>query len=179
MIFLDEFLLQEGYIYAIFIWMTLLSLAVFGVYIVLNDKIKKAAAPQTSGSAANTANLKLQALERLTLFADRIALKNISTRLNTQGKSVVNTMMDYTNTINEEFEHNSSMQMYVSADIWKALNDYKDQNIFIVGQVANTLPADAKGADLVSQVQELMQTPNADLSAIIIEALRFEAKKMI
>lgn len=179
MILLDEFLLHEGYIYAIFIWMTFLTLSVIGVYIVLNEKLKKKSTQPPLQSSSETANLKIQALERLTLFAERIALKNVSNRLATDNKSVVNTMMDYTNAINEEFGYNSSMQLYVSADIWKAINDYKDQNIFIVGQVANTLPAEARGEDLVSSVQTLMQTPNADLSAIIIDALRYEAKKLI
>ncbi len=81
--------------------------------------------------------------------------------------------------IRQEFEHNITQQLYVSAEAWDALRNYKDQNMLIVNQVGSFLPEDATGNDLNRQLLELlMQNPKASLQNIVSEALSFEAKKL-
>lgn len=65
--------------------------------------------------------LKLQAFERLTLFLDRISIQKLLIRVSPVSEDV----MDYKNlliaTIDQEFEHNLTQQIYVSEESWKGL----------------------------------------------------------
>jgi len=82
--------------------------------------------------------------------------------------------------IRQEFEHNITQQIFVSAEAWEALRNYKDQNTLIINQVASFLPEDATGNDLNRGLLDLLvQNPKASLQNIVSEALSFEAKKLL
>jgi hypothetical protein len=82
--------------------------------------------------------------------------------------------------IKTEFDYNLSQQIYVAPQAWQAVTNLKEQNIFIINQVAQTLPADAKGAELSKRIVELLNTdPKVSLHPIVLEALNFEAKKLL
>jgi hypothetical protein len=82
--------------------------------------------------------------------------------------------------IKTEFDYNLSQQIYVAPQAWQAVTNLKEQNIFIINQVAQTLPADSKGAELSKRIVELLSTdPKVSLHPIVLEALNFEAKKLL
>jgi hypothetical protein len=125
-------------------------------------------------------NMQLQAYERLTLLVDRIALPNLISRLNVPGASVRDMQMLITATIKEEFDFNITQQIYVSADAWKAVKNLKEQNILIVNQLANSLPAHATGLDLSKLVlQYLMNDSKGSLHEVVSEVLSYEVKKLL
>lgn len=124
--------------------------------------------------------LQLQAYERLILLTDRIALPNLIQRVNQPGLSAREMQSLLTLSIRQEFEHNITQQIYVSAEAWDAVRNYKDQNTLIVNQVGSFLPAEATGNDLNRQLLDmLVQNPKASLQNVISEALSFEAKKVL
>ncbi len=47
--------------------------------------------------------------------------------------------------IKQEYEYNMSQQIYVSPEVWRAVNNLKEQNIYIINQLAATLPAPGFG----------------------------------
>jgi len=126
-----------------------------------------------------TIKLKLQAYERLTLFAERSSLKNLVSRTPAGGLTVVDLQLTLADTIRSEYEHNISQQIYLQNDMWKAIVNLKDQNIYIINQLAATLPSQANGFELSKRILEYALNNNADLSNIVLEALRFEAKKLL
>jgi hypothetical protein len=82
--------------------------------------------------------------------------------------------------IKQEFEYNASQQIYVSPVAWEAVRNLRDQNMLIVNQVANILPADAKGSDLSKQLLEVIMNQNdAALHTIVLNALNYEAKQIM
>ncbi len=82
--------------------------------------------------------------------------------------------------IKQEFEHNVTQQIYVSAESWDAVRNLKDQNILIINQVASFLPAEATGQDLNHALLEmLVQNPKATLHNVVSDVLSFEAKKLM
>ena len=82
--------------------------------------------------------------------------------------------------IRQEFEHNITQQIFVSAEAWDAVRNYKDQNMLIVNQVGSYLPEVATGNDLNRQLLDLLvQNPQASLQNVVSEALSFEAKKLL
>jgi hypothetical protein len=137
------------------------------------------AAGQTAGDG-NSRQLQLQAYERLILLTERIALPNIIQRLNQPGLEARDMQSLLTQAIRQEFEHNITQQIYVSAEAWEAVRNYKEQNLLIINQVSSFLPPEASGVDLNKHLLDLLvQNPKASLQNIVSEVLSFEAKKLM
>src|SRR5579863_2024444 len=143
-------------------------------------ELKAAQAAGEKTGDAGTRQLQLQAYERLILLTDRIALPNLIQRLNQPGLEARDMQALLTQSIRQEFEHNITQQIYVSAEAWDAVRNYKDQNTLIINQIATFLPEDATGNDLNRGLLDLLvQNPKASLQNIVSEALSFEAKKLL
>lgn len=130
--------------------------------------------------AAQSLSLQIQAYERLILLADRISIPNLISRMNQPGLSARDMQLVLTQTIRQEFEHNITQQIFVSAEAWDAVKNLKEQNIHIVNQVASFLPPEATGNDLNRHLLEMLaQNPKASLQQVVSEVLSFEAKKVM
>ncbi len=128
----------------------------------------------------DTVKLKLQAYERLTLYADRISLKNLVMRTAYSNLNVVDYQLALLETIRVEYEYNVSQQIYVSTDMWKAIGNLKDQNVYIINQIAATIPSQEQAIELSKRLLDYASTSgNSDLSTIVLHALQFEAKKLL
>jgi len=126
-----------------------------------------------------TIKLKLQAYERLTLLAERIGLKNMASRVSSDGLTIVGLQATMIETINSEYDYNTAQQIYVSTDVWKAITKLKEQNIYIINQIASILPPQANGIELSRSILEYTMKENAELNVIILNALHKEAKKIM
>ena len=123
--------------------------------------------------------LKLQALERFTLYAERSALKNLVSRTSASGMTVVDFQLTLLDTLRSEYEYNVTQQIYIDPKMWSAIGNLKDQNIFIINQLAATLPSDANGIELSKRILEYVASTESDLSATVLSALHFEAKRIL
>lgn len=136
--------------------------------------------PLTDIGGVPSRQLQLQAYERLILLTDRIALPNLIQRANQPGLSAREMQSLLTLGIRQEFEHNITQQIYVSAEAWDAIRNYKEQNLLIVNQVASFLSEEASGSDLNRQLLDLLvQNPKASLQNVVAEVLSYEAKKLL
>jgi hypothetical protein len=132
------------------------------------------------GSAFVPVQLQLQAYERLILLTERIALPNLISRLKHEGFSAREMQALLTEAIRQEFDHNVTQQIYVSAEAWDSVRNLKEQNIFIVNQVSSFLPPQATALDLNKHLLEMIaQNPKASLHGVVAEVLSFEAKKVM
>jgi hypothetical protein len=128
----------------------------------------------------NLTPLRLQAYERLVLLTERISLPNLISRLNQPGLSAVEMKMILTENIKHEFEYNSTQQLYVSPVSWDSVRNLKEQNIMVINQVAATLPPTASSSELNKKILEvLMAQPQGALHEMVLQALNFEAKKLM
>ena len=135
---------------------------------------------ERTGINNETIKLRLQAYERLTLLVERIALQNLIARTPSAGLSARQMQAALIDAIKGEYEYNITQQVYVSTEGWRAVNNLKEQNIYIINQLATTLPFQASGMDLNKQIIDyLMSNPKASLHTIVLEALNFEAKKIM
>jgi len=126
-----------------------------------------------------TIKLKLQAYERLTLYAERAGLKNLVSKLHSEDMSAREMQMALLQTLNNEYEYNVSQQIYVSPEMWKAVTKLRDQNIFIINQIAATLPDNAAAIELSKSILEYTMTNNAEINKIVLDALHYEAQKIL
>lgn len=123
--------------------------------------------------------LKLQALERFTLYAERSSLKNLISRTSAAGMTVVDLQLSLLDSLRSEYEYNVTQQIYIDTKMWKAIGNLKDQNTFIINQLAATLPPDANGIELSKRILEYVASTESDLSTTVLNALQFEAKRLI
>jgi hypothetical protein len=126
-----------------------------------------------------TIKLRLQAYERLTLYTERASLKNMVTRLHADYGTARDLQLGLIQNLNSEYEYNVSQQIYVSPELWKAITKLRDQNIFIINQIAGTLAVDATSLDLSRALLDYASNNNAEISKIVLDALQFEAKKIL
>jgi len=133
---------------------------------------------QPASRGTNSA-LVLQAYERLTLLADRLSLKNLVSRLHSNSLNVAEFQLLLLENIRTEFEHNTTQQVYVNPEVWKALSKMKEQNIYIINQLAAGLPQQAPAVELSKQILEYASRDNAELSTIVLGAIQYEVKKLV
>ena len=140
------------------------------------DKIKKNGIVELGNT---TVQMQLQAYERLILLTDRIALPNLISRVNQPGASAREMQYLLTASIKEEYSHNITQQIYVSADAWTSVKNLKEQNMLMVNQLANLLPPNATAMDLNKILLEYVMTDKkGTLHEVVSEVLSFEAKKV-
>ncbi len=131
-------------------------------------------------ASASTTPLQLQAYERLVLLCDRIAIPNLVSRTNDPQLSAREMQHLLVNTLKQEFEYNTSQQIYVSSHAWNAVQNLRDQSLLTINQISNVLPPDAKGIDLNKQLLAvLLAQKEKALHSLVLETLNSEAKKLM
>lgn len=125
-----------------------------------------------------TLKLRLQAFERLTLFAERAGLKSLVSRTVATGEhdSAASLHHSMIEEIKTEYDYNVSQQIYISKEVWNAVTKLKDQNIYIINQLAGSLSHQASAMDLAKSILEYSMTEKAELNKIVLDALQYEAK---
>ncbi len=131
------------------------------------------------GKTDDTKTLKLQAYERLTLYTERSGLKNLVSRLHSENLSAADLQLILLQTLNSEYEYNVTQQIYVTPELWTAITKLRDQNIFIINQIAAVLPPTATSLHLSRALLEYAAANNAEMSKIVLDALQYEAKKLL
>lgn len=126
-----------------------------------------------------TLKLRLQAHERLTLYAERASLKNLVARTPYFDRTVVDYQLALLDALKTEYEYNVTQQIYVSVDLWKAVTNLRDQNSYIINQIAAMLPQQANAVELSKRLLEYASNEKAELSPIVLDAIQFEAKKFL
>jgi len=170
---LSEAMVQNIILAAIFMFFVAMAWLI-GEFRGMKDEIK-----ERLGINNEVLKLKLQAYERLTVFAERAALKNLVARTPSSGLTVLDLQLSLLDILRTEYDYNVSQQIYITPEMWKAISNLKDQNIFIINQLAATLSAQDNAIELSKRIMEYVSTTNAELSTVVLSALHFEAKKVL
>jgi len=158
----------------------ILVVAVVVILYVVSWLKEKKSLGKPEPASQNTLNLKLGAYERLVMLSERIALPSLISRVPAGDLSVRQLQGVLIEQVKTEFDYNLSQQIYVAPQAWQAVNNLKEQNIFIINKVAETLAPNEKGVELSKRILELVNSdPNVSLHPVVVEALTFEAKKLL
>lgn len=151
-----------------------LLLAIISIYLITAKKNEK------SSSDFNTLPLQLQAYERAVMLCERIAIPNLISRVNQPQLSAKEMQVVLLENIKQEFEYNTSQQIYISPIAWEAVRNLRDQSMLIINEVAAMLPDTAKAVDLNKKLLEvIMNQKDQVLHTIVLNALNVEAKKLM
>ena len=126
-----------------------------------------------------TLPLRLQAYERLTLLCDRVSITNALLRIRMPGMNVSELKAGLLLNISQEFEHNTSQQLFVSETLWRIITVAKDQTLRTISEAAEGLDATADAGMFVDRLFELLDAqgqPTILQKAII--AVRTEAGQL-
>lgn len=143
----------------------------------LSNQNKKHYFLRNSALKSDILPIKLQAYERLTLFLERITPTNLLIRV----QPVSNRKIDYEQlliqTIEQEFDHNLSQQIYLTEDCWNVILTAKNT---IIQSIRNCdLSNTSKTAD---KFRELVLSKSMDVpspSSVALAYLKNEVGKLI
>jgi len=96
--------------------------------------------------------LRLQALERMVLFLERINPPNLLTREMKAGISVGLLQSILLKSLREEYEHNMSQQLYLSETAWDLIKTAKEKVVQLVNTSSAKLKSDAGGVMLANEM---------------------------
>lgn len=127
-----------------------------------------------------TIPLRLQAYERLTLFTERIQTRQIMQRVYVTGMTVGDLRQALVLTINAEWEHNLTQQIYVSRQVWETVKHMKEQEMALIHGLASQLSADAPAKELQVRLADYLAEQGADSPGqIAVAIISEEAKKVL
>lgn len=98
-------------------------------------------------------NMQLQAYERMTLFLERISPNNLVIRIKPVNKDKQAYLLSLMHTVDKEFEHNLSQQIYISKECWAVINTSKNATLNHLREIAND-PSVMSSADLRKKIVE-------------------------
>lgn len=122
--------------------------------------------------------LTAQAYERLVTFAERTSFNALISRMQA-GNLTAGQLADvFKEAIMTEFEHNLSQQIYVSETAWQVVIDLKDQHIFIIKELLNTISKEHPGEVFIRAVNTFLEAdPNGSIQPMVVDTLKKEARK--
>lgn len=123
-------------------------------------------------SVKSNSENKTQAYERMTLFLERIKPSNLIQRFNKDLASHEFIFLTE-KTINEEFEYNSSQQLYVTKNSWQNIVDSKNAVIDLLHKTYDGLNGNANLEEFKT-IFIMNYMENEDYISITIEDLRKE-----
>lgn len=123
-----------------------------------------------------TLPLRLQAYERLTLFAERISPGNLVLRVHKSNMNARILQSELVATIREEYEHNMAQQVYVGDGVWAKVRQAKEETIRLVNLSYEQTGDQASSTDLSRRIFEntsrLSHTPSQEALVAIKEEVR-------
>jgi hypothetical protein len=127
-----------------------------------------------------SALLTAQAYERLVAFTERSSFTALATRLPSGNMLAAELAEVFKEAIRGEFEHNLSQQIYVSETAWQVVTDLKDQQIFIIHELANAISGDAPGHLLVDSIKTFLEADAlASIQPMVLDVLKKEARQYL
>lgn len=131
-------------------------------------------------SLKTTLPLRLQAYERLMLLCDRVALPNLLLRIRMPGMNVGELRGALLMTLNQEFEHNTSQQLYVSDTLWRILLLARDETMAAIAQAADGLDPQLPDEAMVQRLIRIVDAQeNGSPLQKAMTAIRTEAGRLL
>ena len=101
--------------------------------------------------------LKLQAYERLSLFCERIAVPTLLFRLKQERMSAQELRLSMLLSIQQEYEHNITQQVYVSAQLWEIIKIARDDSVNTISLAMESLNKQASADELFQAVIKIIE----------------------
>lgn len=123
--------------------------------------------------------MRMQAYERLALLLERTTPEHLLLGVAVHELTPAQLQQHLLQTIRAEFDHNLSMQVYVSDEVWEKVMLAKNEMLTFVNAVALQLPKDSTTLDYARTLLEAYDNNGETPNQIALEALKDEAKTLL
>lgn len=146
-----------------FVFTTIQVLMVLAVLVWLSDKLmqqfidyKRSVQMQDLSfqKKQSSQQLHLQACERLLLFLDRISMPQMIARLQQEGMNTEELSTALFLTVQKEFEHNVTQQLYVQDKVWQIIVLIKNEMSATISAMSDDLAATYSLGSYIGQLLE-------------------------
>ena len=103
-----------------------------------------------------TLPIRLQAYERLILLCDRLTMPNLLLRIRSQGMTSSELQGALMIAVAQEFDHNTSQQLYVSDTLWQIISLAKTDTMGLIAKAGEGLSPDAPDTELVNALFSIL-----------------------
>jgi hypothetical protein len=160
--------------------LVVLACAYYIISSFLKNEIEKKRLAIFSDNQKITLPMRLQAYERLTLFAERMDVQNMITRFYTSNSTAQDMQLAMIQSIRTEYEYNLSQQIYVSNEVWKTITSAKEQEVAMINGIASQLPVGTPAKDLVQRLTDVALSQDDDTPRqIALIVINNEAKAVL
>lgn len=126
-----------------------------------------------------TIPLRLQAYERLSLFCERISIPSLVLRLRTENMTASDLRLAMMISVQKEFEHNITQQVYVSDQLWQIVKIARDDVVNVLNMVYSEMnPEDDARAFSRAMFEYLQQREQLPLDTALV-AVKKEASLLM
>jgi hypothetical protein len=127
-----------------------------------------------------TLQMRLQAYERLAIFAERMHPSSMISRYYVKDSTAQDLQLSMVQGIRAEYEHNLSQQIYISHEVWENIKVVKEQMIAMLNRVGSTIPMGASSTDFIKDLTEFVLMDEKELPLTdALRAINHEAKKLM
>lgn len=123
------------------------------------------------------APLRISAYERIIVMLERITPQAMVMRVSANSSNAAFLHIDLTKALREEFEHNISLQMYVSDECWSKVKRAKDETGELYKVAFTRVKADSSSAEYAREILHLEATVGNSAIREAILAVRSEMGK--
>lgn len=120
------------------------------------------------------APLKITAYERLVVMLERISPQSLVMRHNAGINNATLLQLELIRSIREEFDHNISLQMYVSSDCWDRIKKAKEETTELIKVAYTRVRPESSGMDLSREILHLEATVGISAIKDALLAIRLE-----
>ena len=126
-----------------------------------------------------TLPLRLQAYERIVIFLERIKPESMVLRLVVDNMTVIELQKALLQNIREEYEHNLSQQIYLSAEAWKMVVAARQSIIQLVSTTASEHQPNASYMEYATDLLDEFASSNDDPVSSAINFIEKEVKDIL
>jgi hypothetical protein len=119
-------------------------------------------------------NVRIPAYERLVIMLERIAPSSLVMRQSIASVSAGSLQLELIRSVREEFEHNVSLQIYVSNETWEIVKDAKEEVLEIIKEAYTRVTPVSNGMDLSREIFKLEAAVGNAKIRKAIEAIKSE-----
>jgi hypothetical protein len=132
--------------------------------------------PETKG--ADLTPVRMQAYERLILFLERIDPNSLIVRVHRPGMTALQLQNELLMNVRNEYEHNSTQQLYVSSEVWGMITGSKDAVIQVINLASKKMSDKSSGLDLSNVLIEIIGRSGVHPTKDALEGVKAEARQL-
>ncbi len=125
-----------------------------------------------------TLPLRLQALERMALFLERMSPESLIIRVMQPGMQVSDLHIELLSAIRTEYEHNASQQVYLSTQTWELIKSAREEVVKLINVASSQVSRDGKAMELSSKIMEITAGYEKSPTQVALDALRLESGQL-